>query len=132
MHVSDDEFYDPSRVAIVPMGFCFPGLNEKGGDLPPRKECAPLWRKRLFDFLPNIDLFLLVGIYAQRWHLGSVNARTLTETVRSWRPPNERTGEPLMIPMPHPSWRNTAWLRKNPWFAEKLLPVIRREVRNRL
>jgi len=132
MGVSDEEFYDASRVAIVPMGFCFPGLNEKGGDLPPRKECAPLWRQRLFENLPKIDLFLLVGIYAQKWHLGPASARTLTETVKNWQPPHKSTGEALLIPLPHPSWRNTAWLKKNPWFADRVLPEIQREVRIRL
>lgn len=132
MGVNPEEFYDPSRVAIVPMGFCFPGLDAKGGDLPPRKECAPLWRERLFENLPQIDLFLLVGMYAQKWHLGADCARTLTETVRNWRPPNSVSSKPLLIPLPHPSWRNTAWLKKNPWFAERVLPVLQREVRSRL
>lgn len=132
MGVSAAEFYDASRIAIIPMGFCFPGLNDKGGDLPPRKECAPAWRDRLFAELPKLDLFLLVGGYAQAWHMGTTRGRTLTETVRAWRPPENGTDEPLHIPLPHPSWRNNAWLKKNPWFEARVLPVLKREVRARL
>lgn len=132
MGVSDAEFYDPSKIAIVPMGFCFPGLNDKGGDLPPRRECAPAWRDRLFSRLPDIDLFILVGMYAQKWHMGHARAGTLTETVRQWKMPEHDICGPLMIPLPHPSWRNNAWLRKNPWFEERVVPVLQREVRARL
>lgn len=132
MGVSDEEFYDASRVAIVPMGFCFPGLDKKGGDLPPRRECAPLWRERLFGQLPQLDLFLLVGLYAQRWHMGEACGPNLTETVQKWRPPAEESSGPVFIPLPHPSWRNNAWLKKNPWFGERILPALRREVRSRL
>lgn len=132
MGVRAEEFYDASRIAIIPMGFCFPGLNDKGGDLPPRKECAPAWRDRLFAELPKLDLFLLVGGYAQAWHMENALSRTLTETVRAWRPPDNGTDEPLHIPLPHPSWRNNAWLKKNPWFEARVLPVLKREVRARL
>ena len=132
MGVSDAEFYDPSKIAIVPMVFCFPGLNDKGGDLPPRRECAPAWRSRLFSQLPGIDLFILVGMYAQEWHMGKDRAGTLTETVRQWKMPEGNMSSPLMIPLPHPSWRNNAWLRKNPWFEERVTPVLQREVRARL
>ncbi len=127
MGVSEEEFYDTSRIAIVPMGFCFPGQDAKGGDLPPRPECAEQWRARLFDHLPQIDLFLLVGQYAQGWHLGSAKRKSLTETVMNWREYG-----PGAIPLPHPSWRNNAWIRKNPWFESELLPVLKREVRARL
>lgn len=132
MGISEAEFYDASRVAIVSMGFCFPGLDTKGGDLPPRKECAPLWRKRLFSLLPQIDLFLLVGLYAQRWHMGPACERNMTKTVRNWRPPARGTNEPVCIPLPHPSWRNSGWLKKNPWFEARILPVLKSEVRARL
>lgn len=132
MGVSEEEFYDASRFAIVPMGFCFPGLDAKGGDLPPRKECAPLWRPRLFARLPEIELILLVGGYAQAWHMGKRRGRTLTETVRNHRP-NEPAGEsPRLIPLPHPSWRNNAWLKNNPWFEKRVLPALKRAVRARL
>lgn len=132
MGVSDAEFYDPSRIAILPMGFCFPGLNDKGGDLPPRRECAPAWRDRLFSLLPGIDLLILVGLYAQQWHMGAARSATLTQTVRDWKMPDGDAVGPLVIPVPHPSWRNNAWLRKNPWFEERVLPVLQQEVRARL
>jgi uracil-DNA glycosylase len=127
MSVTDAEFYDERRIAIIPMGFCFPGLDAKGGDLPPRRECAPLWRPRLFAALPRLELVLLVGGYAQRWHLDT--AASLTETVAAWRTIARRRGPPRYIPLPHPSWRNNAWIRKNPWFERELLPELRRSVR---
>ncbi|MGE7472467.1 uracil-DNA glycosylase family protein [Bosea sp. NPDC003192] len=121
-------FYDASRVAIVPMGHCFPGLDGKGGDLPPRRECAPAWRTRVLAGLPNIELVLVIGRYAQAWHLGPKAAADLTATVADWR--NIFAGEhrPRVLPLPHPSWRNNGWLRKNPWFEAELLPVLRAEV----
>lgn len=122
--VTEDEFYDPARVAIVPMGFCFPGQDAKGGDLPPRKECAPVWRQRVFDALPQLELILLVGRYAQTWHLGKRAAPTLTETVARWRDYG-----PHYLPLPHPSWRNNVWLKQNPWFAEEVLPELQQRVR---
>lgn len=121
--IDRETFYDESRIAIVPMGFCFPGLDAKGGDLPPRKECAPLWRQPLFDALPNIRLTLVIGQYAQAWHLGKRKHKTLTETVAHWR-----DYMPDILPLPHPSWRNNVWLKKNPWFEADLLPVLRKEV----
>ncbi|GMV63433.1 MAG: hypothetical protein AMXMBFR74_26010 [Parvibaculum sp.] len=124
MGVTSDEFYDVSRLAIVPMGFCFPGLDAKGGDLPPRRECAEAWREQLFKLLPQIELTLLVGQYAQAWHLGAARKESLTATVAAWREYG-----PRFIPLPHPSWRNNAWIGKNPWFEAELLPVLRREVR---
>lgn len=128
MGVSEDEFYDDSCVAIIPMGFCFPGLNAAGGDLPPRRECAPLWRPRLFALLPQLELVLLVGLYAQRWHLGSDTGGSLGDTVRDYRGILARAGPTRFFPLPHPSWRNNAWLRRNPWFEAELLPELRREV----
>ncbi len=127
MGIGPDVFYDPSRVAIVPMGFCFPGQDARGADLPPRRECAPAWRQAVMDAMPQVKLILAVGQYAQRWHLGKLMKRNLTETVRNWREYHENLA-PRVIPLPHPSWRNNAWLKRNPWFAEEILPVLRREV----
>jgi uracil-DNA glycosylase len=128
MGVSEAEFYDERRVAVVPMGFCFPGLDAKGGDLPPRRECAPLWRARLLALLPRVELVLLVGGYAQRWHLPEAAAAGLAATVADWEAILDRAGRPRYLPLPHPSWRNNAWLKVNPWFARELVPRLRREV----
>lgn len=127
MGVSETDFYDVKRVAIIPMGFCFPGLDANGADLPPRRECAPLWRSRLLSLLPRLDLVLLVGQYAQRWHLPGPN-RSLTDTVAAWRDILDAGGTPRFIPVPHPSWRNNSWLKKHPWFEAELLPRLRDEV----
>ncbi|WP_300526884.1 uracil-DNA glycosylase family protein [Maricaulis sp.] len=127
MGVDEAVFYDASRIAIAPMGFCFPGLDAKGGDLPPRKECAPLWQEQVRAQLPTIGLTLLVGQYAQRFHLRSQMQKTLTETVRQ----GERY-QPDFLPLPHPSWRNNAWLKKNPWFEERILPLLRRRIQDLL
>ena len=115
MGIDKAVFYNEDIIAITPMGFCFPGLDTKGGDLPPRKECAPLWQDRLTGALGNIQLTLLVGQYAQRQYLGKAMKRNLTETVRAWRDYG-----PNVIPLPHPSWRNNVWIKKNPWFEETL------------
>ncbi len=123
MGVESDTFYDDTRIAIVPMGFCFPGLDVKGGDRPPRKECASAWRKELLAHLEQVEITLLVGSYAQAWHLGAAGKSSLSETVRSFR-----EYAPRFVPMPHPSWRNNAWLRRNPWFAEELLPHLRERI----
>ncbi|MEZ5815705.1 MAG: uracil-DNA glycosylase family protein [Hyphomicrobiaceae bacterium] len=130
MGVTPDEFYDVARIAIIPMGFCFPGLDSKGGDRPPRRECAPLWRERLFAELPRIELILLVGAYAHRWHLPKGMAGSVTETVR--HAPDIAAGNavPLLFPLPHPSWRNNAWIKANPWFEAEVLPLLRRQVRS--
>ena len=117
-------FYDQRNVAVAAMGFCFPG-TVNGADLPPRKECAPLWRPRLLPLLKNVRLTLLVGGYAQTWHLGKNARASLTETVRAWRDYGEET-----IPLPHPSWRNTGWLKRHPWFEAELIPVLRTRVRD--
>jgi len=116
-----DAFYDTSRVAIMGMGFCYPGIDAKGGDLPPRPECAPLWHPRLLPLLPNIDLTLLVGSYALIRYLGQRGA--MTEIVAGWR-----RHLPDRFPLPHPSWRNTGWLRRNPWFETEALPALRARV----
>ncbi len=120
-------FYDAARVAILPMAACFPGLDVKGGDRPPRRECAERWRAELFAGLPQLQLVLTIGLYAQAWHLGSRPGR-LTETVRGWRATFESPRMPRLVPLPHPSWRNSGWLKSNPWFEAELLPVLRREI----
>ena len=131
--VDDTTFYDASKVAIVPMGHCFPGLDAKGGDLPPRRECALEWRGRVFAVLPGIELILLVGHYAQAWHLTpKERAGGLTSTVLRWREIFNRPSRPRLMPLPHPSWRNNGWLKANPWFEAELLPVLRAEVQRLL
>jgi uracil-DNA glycosylase len=132
MGVTPEEFYDVARVAVVPMGFCYPGQDANGADLPPRRECAPRWRHRLFAELPQVELMLLVGGYAQRWHLGEAASRSVTATVAEWRSILERAGSPRFLPLPHPSWRNNAWLKANPWFEAELVPCLRGEVRRLL
>jgi uracil-DNA glycosylase len=122
--MDEDVFYDASKVAIIPMGFCFPGYDAKGSDLPPRKECARRWRARVMSGLPNVRTSILVGGYAQTWHLGKRAAKTLTKTVAAWR-----DYAPDYFPTPHPSWRNNAWLRKNDWFERELAPELRNAVR---
>jgi len=121
--LTPEQFYDERQVAIIPMGFCFPGNDAKGGDLPPRPECAPLWRERMFAALPNLKLTLLIGQYAQRWHLKERCAKTLTQTVARWRDYG-----PALIPLPHPSWRNLGWLKANPWFEIEVVPALRARV----
>lgn len=132
MGVTDEEFYDRRRIAIVPMGFCFPGLDDAGSDLPPRRECAPHWRARLFAELPAIELILLVGQFAQAWHLKDMPRRTVSECVRDFQAALDLARRPRVFPLPHPSWRNNAWIRKNPWFESDLVPSLRREVRRLL
>jgi len=120
--LSVDEFYDHDHVAILPMAFCFPGYDAKGTDLPPPKICAETWHAGVMDALPRMPLTLLVGGYAQAWHLRA--KRGVTETVAAWR-----DHAPSCFPLPHPSWRNTGWLKKHPWFETDLLPVLRARVR---
>ena len=132
MGVTPQEFYDEARIAIVPMGFCFPGQDTNGGDLPPRRECASLWHRRLFAALPQLELVLAVGSYAQGWHLGDAAGKTLQETMLAWRKHLKRKERPRVLPLPHPSWRNNGWLKDNPWFEDELLPALRREVRTLL
>ena len=114
------------------MGFCFPGQDAKGADLPPRRECAELWHRRLFAALPQLELVLAVGSYAQNYHLADAAGHTLQETMLAWRTHLKRKGRPRVLPLPHPSWRNNAWLKDNPWFEHELLPALRREVRRLL
>lgn len=121
--VDEDTFYDQTKFAIVPMGFCFPGYDAAGSDLPPPKICAATWRGRILSQLTAIRLTLLIGGYAQKWHLGKEAAGGVTATVQGW---NDLA--PDILPLPHPSWRNTAWLKKNPWFETDLLPVLRTRV----
>lgn len=120
--IDSDVFYDAARVALVPMGFCYPGRGG-GGDNPPRPECAALWHTRLFALLPNVQLTLLVGQYAQRYGLGERRKATLTETVEAWR-----EYEPAIVPLPHPSPRNQGWFKHHPWFEQDVLPALRERV----
>lgn len=125
MGIEPEIFYDRSKIAIVPMGFCFPGYDKHGSDLPPRKECAPKWRQAIFELMPQLELVLLIGGYAQDWHLGAAKRRTMTETVANWGEFIAQSEGPSFLPLPHPSWRNTGWLRKNPWFEDEVLPYLR-------
>ncbi|WP_137158098.1 uracil-DNA glycosylase family protein [Rhizobium sp. FKL33] len=120
--VGREQFYNEDNFAILPMGFCFPGYDKHGSDLPPRRECAPLWRARALALMPQVELVLAIGAYAQSWHLG--RKQPMTDTVRDWRGHLESG----VLPLPHPSWRNTAWLRRNPWFETDLLPELRTRV----
>ena len=121
--VTCEEFYDPARFAIFPMGLCFPG-TAKGGDLPPRPECAPMWRTKVLDGLPNIRLTITLGKYAANWHVREARGASLTETVGNWR-----AHWPGLLPLPHPSPRNIAWFKKNRWFEADILPALRAKVR---
>ena len=124
MGVSDDEFYDASRIAIMPMGFCFPGSG-KSGDRPPRRECAPAWREQLLAMLPDIQLTLVLGAYAQRYHLPE--ASSVTDAVMRWR-----DWWPAVLPLPHPSPRNQGWFKRNPWFEADVVPALQSRVRESL
>ena len=117
-------FYDAARVAILPMGFCYPGVGENGGDNSPRSECAPLWHKRLLTHLPGVRLTLLLGQYAQRYYLESKRKSSMTETVRAYS-----EYAPQFFPLPHPSWRSTVWMQKHPWFEDVVIPRLRKTVR---
>jgi uracil-DNA glycosylase len=128
MGVDAATFYDTTMISILPMGFCFPGLDAKGGDLPPRRECAPAWRQPILAAMPDIAMVLAIGLYAQRWHLGGDRGRDLTATVADWRRITSRSTYPHVWPLPHPSWRNSGWLKANPWFETDYLPVLRDEV----
>jgi uracil-DNA glycosylase len=126
MNLDREDFYTRSNIAVAAMGFCYPGtLN--GADLPPRPECAPLWRPKLLPLLKNIRLTLLVGAYAQRYHLGAAAKPSLSETVAAWA-----SYSTALMPLPHPSWRNSTWLKRNPWFETDLLPELRRRVSSAL
>lgn len=160
LQIDQETFYDESKIAIMPMGFCYPGVvgqnagkgtgsltppslpagnardggskkagkKQSPGDAPPRPECAPLWHHRLLAELPNIELTLLVGQYAQKYYLGKSRGKTLTETVSRF-PEYLPDG---YLPLPHPSWRTTGWQRKNPWFDDELLPILQRMIKDML
>lgn len=122
-------FYDAVNIAIVGMGFCFPGLDANGGDLPPRRECAETWHARIMRQLPDVELTLLVGQYSQRSRLGrELTAGGVTGVVRRWREIYDAGARSRTMPLPHPSWRNSGWLKRNPWFETELLPVLRADV----
>jgi uracil-DNA glycosylase len=123
MGLDTDGFYDESQIAIIPMGYCYPGRGN-GGDLPPRPECATLWLDHLLAKLPRIELTLLIGLHAQRHFLGSHRKRSLTETVKAWR-----DFAPEYLPLPHPSARNTPWFKRNPWFEQELLPELHEQIK---
>jgi uracil-DNA glycosylase len=125
MGIGPEIFYDQSKVAIVPMAFCFPGYNAKGSDLPPPPICAKTWRAQVMAALGQVPLTLVIGGYAQKWHLGTKAG--VTETVTQWQ-----SYAPNVFPLPHPSWRNTAWLKKHPWFAETLLPSLQARIKEAL
>ncbi|MCP4975090.1 MAG: uracil-DNA glycosylase family protein [Maribacter sp.] len=120
--ITNEVFYDESKIALVPLGFCYPGKG-KSGDLPPRTECAPLWHEPMLDKMPNLELVILTGMYAQNYYLGKAAKRTLTETVASFE-----SYLPKFLPIPHPSPRNRFWLTKNPWFEERVAPELQRRI----
>ena len=124
LNVSDEEFYDAKKFAIMPMGFCYPGKG-RSGDLPPRPECAPLWHEPLLEIMPNVELIILIGMYAQNYYLKKEAKKTLTETVK-----NYKAYLPSYFVLPHPSPRNRFWLTKNPWFEKEVLIQFKTLVRN--
>lgn len=124
MGVDRETFYDHSRIALMSMGFCYPGRLPRGGDCPPRPECAPRWHGKVMALLPRVELVLLIGSFAQSHYLGELKKRTLTETVQAWR-----EYAPDYLPLPHPSFRNNFWLKRNPWFEAEVLPEFRRRVK---
>ena len=126
LNVSEDDFYDETKFAIVPMGFCYPGKG-KTGDLPPRPECAPQWHEELMSRMPNLELVILIGMYAQKYYLKKEAKKTLTETVA-----NYKDYLPNYFVLPHPSPRNRFWLTKNPWFEDEVLPELQKKVDNLL
>ena len=126
MNVDRETFYDDTRIALVPMGFCYPGKG-RSGDLPPRPECAPLWHTRIISRMPDVRLIVLIGQYAQRHYLGTRRGRTLAATVKDFE-----SHLPEYLPLPHPSPRNRLWLRKNPWFEQTVVPRFRELVANNL
>ncbi len=127
LDVDRDTFYDDPRIGVAAMAFCYPGTDPNGGDYPPPPRCAALWRPRLLAALPGVELTLLVGWHAIQWRLGAAAKRSMTATVAAWR-----DYLPEVIPLPHPSWRNTAWLKKNPWFEEDVVPYLHARVREML
>jgi uracil-DNA glycosylase len=127
--LDEEAFYDARNIAIVGMGLCFPGNDAKGGDLPPRRECAETWHSRILAQLPDVELMLLIGQYAQRWRLDRRFTKDgVTGAVRQWRSIYEAASAPRVMPLPHPSWRNSGWLDHHPWFEAELLPVLRADI----
>ncbi|MDO6601540.1 uracil-DNA glycosylase family protein [Arenibacter palladensis] len=122
LNILDSVFYDESKIALIPMGFCYPGRG-KGGDLPPRPECAPLWHNALLTSMPSLELIILIGTYSQKYYLGNTAKATLTETVKSYQ-----EYLPKYFPLPHPSPRNRFWQSKNPWFGQEVVPVLQERV----
>ncbi len=122
--IDETVFYNPERLAIVPMAFCFPGYNDKNHDLPPPRDCAKLWREQLFEVIPQIELIVTVGKSAIGWHLPDYKSKSLTEIVSG----GIVEGDIPVLPLPHPSWRNNTWLKGNPWFESDILPLLRSEV----
>ena len=127
MGVDRATFYDSRRIAFAPMAFCFPGQDARGADLPPPARCAALWRRQVLAAMPSVEFLLLVGAWAQRWHLGDRAGRSVTETCRNWR-----ACLPAALPLPHPSWRNHGWLRRNPWFEAELVVALQTRLRKTL
>ena len=128
MGIGPEVFYDPAKLAIVPMGFCFPGYDAKGGDLPPRKECRATWHDEVMRAMPQVELILAIGLYAQAFHIEG-GRRSLTETVEDWRAILDKGGRYApVLPLPHPSWRNNAWLKRHPFFEAELVPALRQRV----
>jgi len=132
LQLTPKEFYDQRRMAIVGVGFCFPGHDAAGGDLPPRRECAPAWHDRLFAAMPQLELILAVGSYAQHWHMDVSSGSSMSAIVARWRELLDADTRPRRVALPHPSWRNNAWLTANPWFEAEMLPRLRQEVRRLL
>ena len=129
MGIDKETFYNPEKIAILPMGFCYPGTG-KSGDLPPRPECAVAWREKLMQQLPQLELILAIGQYAQAYHLAE-KKKTLTETVLNWQDYLVADG-PAILPLPHPSPRNNIWLKRNPWFVTDVLPALKKRIQDGL
>lgn len=123
MGIDEVTFYDSGKIGVAAMAFCFPGTDPKGGDYPPPPRCAQLWREPLMAALPQMELTLVIGSYAQAWTFKNDVKPNMTETVRAWR-----DYAPSRLPMPHPSWRNNSWLKKNPWFEDEITPYLRQRV----
>lgn len=134
MGIDETIFYNPEKLAIIPMGFCFPGLDSKGGDKPPRSECKKTWHPLVFQQMPQIETVLAIGAYAQTYHMKELMKPRLWETIADFRKIWEETSErhekgqgPRILPLPHPSWRNNVHIAKNPWFERELLPLLKKE-----
>ncbi len=139
MGIDNEVFYDPAKLAIIPMGFCFPGLDSKGGDKPPRSECKKTWHQEIFSNMPQIETLLAIGGYAQAYHMPKLTKKRLWETIADFRSIWDMTVErhakglgPRVLPLPHPSWRNNAHIKKHPWFENELLPLLKEEVNSLL